>query len=308
MPVKLKAARTMVLWAVAMLTASWVTAVPLVARPSAAEQRTRAWAKSLVPMLAGTDSAARKAALTLITKQLQAKPYPTAWLVYGYWLAPLMISGHYRTVAHLARQGILAAPAYTGVVDRLLIFRIQALAAMHRNAAALRNAKSLFNVCTMADTGTALLILDQRLDAVYHDHPGIVRRFIHEERTGSQLPADDSEPINRSGVLASIDVHGDAYLARLKSLSGSRIRGLDDKGDLPLRIRGLEEKGDLLLLADHPAKALKCFQSMEAYAKDPGQLLSFQKFVCRAIRAQDGTIGWANAYLLRAVQSAGPTR
>jgi hypothetical protein len=273
-----------------MLTASWVTAVPLVARSSAAEQRTRAWAKSLVPMLAGTDSAARKAALTLIAKQLQSKPYPTAWLVYGYWLAPLMISGHYRTVAHLARQGILAAPAYTGVVDRLLIFRIQALAAMHRNAAALRNAKSLFNVCSMADTDVALLILDQRLDVVYHDHPEILRQFVREQRLGAEIPANDAAPISRSGVLASIHVHGAAYLARLKTLTSRKIRKL-------------EEKGALLLLADQPDKALTCFQSMEDYARNPGQLLSFEKFVCRAIRAQDGTIGRANAYLLQAIQS-----
>ena len=295
MSVNPRRARTVLLSAMAMFTASWVTVVPLIARPSAAELQKRAWAKSLVPRLAGTDAAARKSALALIAKELQARPYPAAWLIYWYWLPPLMAGGHYRTVAHLALQGILAAPAYTGVIDRLLIFRIQALAAMHKNAAALRNAKSLFNVCTMADTGTALLILDQRLEVIYHGHPGIVRRFIHEERTGSELPADDSEPISRSGVLASIDVHGDAYLARLKNLSRNRIRGL-------------EEKGDLLLLADHPAKALKCFQSMEAYAKGPGQLLSFQKFVCRAIRAQDGTIGRANACLLQAVQSTGPTR
>lgn len=290
MPVKLKASRTILLCSMAMFTALWITAMPLVARPSAAEQRTRAWAKSLVPMLAGTDSAARKAALALIAKQLRAKPYPTAWLVYGYWLDPLMVSGHYRTVAHLARQAILAAPAYTGVVDQLLIFRIQALAAMHRNAAALRNAKSLFNVCTMADTDVALLTLDQRIEVVYHNHPKILRQFVREQRLGAEMPADDAEPIDRSGVLAPIKVHGDAYLARMKSLGGNKIREL-------------QEKGALLLLADQPDKALKCFQLMEAYARTPGQLLSFEKFVCRAIRAQDGTIGRANAYLLQAIQN-----
>ncbi len=291
MRIKTTATRTLSWPAITLSAALLAMLSPVAARPNAAELQRRAWAKSLVPQLAGADATARKAALELIAKQLQTRPYPAAWLVYWYWLPPLMSSGHYATVARLALQGVLAAPAGTGVVDRLLVFRIQALAAMHKDAAALRNAKSLFNVCTMADTGMALLVLDQRLEVVYHKHPRIMRQFVREERLGAQMPADDGEPIERSGVLASIQVHAGPYLARLKSIGANKARAL-------------MERGNLLLLADQPAKALRCFQSMEAYAKTSGQLLLLERFICRAIRAEDGTIGRANAHLLRAIQGA----
>jgi hypothetical protein len=290
---RIKVTAVFTVWLVATgLAAPELTAVPpATARPNAAELRRLAWAKGLVPRLAGAGAAARKAALSQITWELRTQPYPTAPLVYQYWLPPLMDHGHYRAVANLAMRGILAAPAYTFAIDRLLVFRIQALAAMHKNAAALRDAKSLFDVCRMQDTGTALLILDQRLDAVYRKHPNIVRRFVLEERSGAKMPSAGGGPIERSRVLASIQVHAGPYLARLKAIHSTGSSAL-------------MEKGDLWLLADQPAKALRCFQSMEAYAKTSRQLLLLERFICRAIRAEDGTIGRANAHLLRAIQGA----
>lgn len=292
MRIKSTATRAMFILSVAL--AIWPPlARAAVPGPNVAEIQMHAWAKSLVPRLAGVDPAARRAALASIAKQLQADPYPTALLIFRYWLPPLMAGGHQRTVVHLALQGILAAPAYTGVVDRLLIFRIQALVALHKDAAALRNAKSLFNVCTMGDTGMALLILDQRLEAVYHKDPTIVRQFVREQRLGAKMPADATEPMSRSRVLASIQVHAAAYMTRLKSVGG-------------IGIRALNERGNLLLLADKPAEALQCFRSLETNTTNWGQMLDFERSICRAIKAQDGTIGRANAYLLQAVQGSSP--
>ncbi len=290
MRIKVTAVRTMWLLATALLTPAMTIVSPATARPNAAELRRLAWAKSLVPQLAGAGAAARNAALSQIAGQLRAEPYPTTPLIYQYWLPPLMDHGHYRAVVNLAMRGILAAPAYTFAIDRLLIFRIQALAAMHKDAAALRDAKSLFNVCRMQDTGTALLILDQRLDVTYHNHPNIVRQFVMEEREGARMPAEGDRHIIKSTVLAFVQVHASLYLARLKQIRGSGSNAL-------------MEKGDLLLLADQPAKALQCFQSMEAYATNAKQLLLLERFICRAIRAEDGTIGRANAHLAQAIHS-----
>ena len=291
MRIKVAAVFTVWLVATALVTPALTIVSPATARPNAAELRRLAWAKSLVPQLAGAGAAARNVALSQITGELRTEPYPTAPLIYQYWLPPLLDHGHYRAVVDLTMRGILAAPAYTFAIDRLLVFRIQALAALHKDATALRDAKSLFDVCRMQDTGTALLILDQRLDVVYHNHPNIVRRFLLEERLGAKMPLDGRGPIERSSVLASIEVHASPYLARLKSIHGTGSSAL-------------MEKGDLWLLADRPAKALQCFQSMEAYAKTSKQLLLLERFICRAIRAEDGTIGRANAHLLRAIQCA----
>ena len=289
MSIKSMAIRMFLAAITAMLTAPRVGASPPLSRAAARELRARQWAASLEPWLAGKDAANRKAALASITREINAAPYVTVPLVYQFWLPPLMDGGHYRTVANLAMQAVLAAPAYTFAIDRLLVFRIQALAAMHKDAAALRDAKSLFDVCRMQDTAMALVILDQRIDAVYHNDPAIMRRFVLEEREGARMPAEGDRHIIKSTVLASVQVHAGPYLARLKSIHGTGSSAL-------------MEKGDLWLLAARPAKALQCFQLMEAYATNAKQLLLLERFICRAIRAEDGTIGRANAHLITSVQ------
>ncbi len=289
MRIKFTPARITVFLTVAFLTAPLVAVTPILARPDARQIRMRAWAASLVPQLTGAGSTARKMALALISKRLRATPDATAVLVYQYWLGPLMAGGHYRTVARLARQGVLAVPANPGALDHLLIFRIQALAALGREHAALRNAKSLFDVCPLWGTATALVILEQRLYAVYWHDPGVVQQFRREELSGAAIPADRHEPVTRSGVLASIRVNAKPYLDRLQRVGGHGTRAW-------------MEKGDLLLLADKPREAIKYFREVAAMARNQRDFLFDENNVGRAIKAEDGTIGRANAHLIAVVR------
>lgn len=81
------------------------------------------------------------------------------------WLPLLMAHKDYPAVAKLARLEILLNPGQTSKTGKFQEFRVQALLAMGKNQAALRNAKSFFDVCTMPRTAQAVLLLAKCLNA-----------------------------------------------------------------------------------------------------------------------------------------------
>jgi hypothetical protein len=109
---------------------------------------------------------------------------------------------------------------------------------------------------------------------------------------GAKIPADENEPIVRCGVLAAVTVHAGAYERQLQSLHGA--------GNWTLL-----EKGNLLLLAGQPRQAIKDFRAMVAMAGNSKEFLTDENHICRAIKAEDGTIGRANAHLLSSAKAAG---
>jgi len=203
-------------------------------------------------------------------------------------LNPLMQQHRYKLVESLAMQGVLGDPGNTFAVDRLMLFRIQALLDAGHNRQALRNTKSLFNVCTLYHTKIVLSLLQQCLDKVYAHHPAILRRFISQQIAGAKMPVAD-EPISRCGIMAAITINAKAYEARLAQLKGS------DR-------RTLSAKANLLLLADHPRAALKDLRQVAAMAGSQQEFVADESDVCRAIKAEDGTIGRANAHLLQTLR------
>ncbi len=240
--------------------------------------------------LQGTNRRAQAGAISFIEAEMRSHPGHAVMELDRYWLRELMAIGRYRTTAKLARQGVLAVPGWEGVVANLLMYRVEALTALGHSHAALRNAKSLFNVCPLRTSGAALVILDQCLGVVYWKHPGIVAEFEREQRVGSAMPADDSEPIIRSGVMASIQVNAKPYLKRLA--------GIHSQSPHALLI-----KGNLLLLAAEPLKAIKCFRMIEDFASPGSQFLAAEENICRAIKAEDGTVGRANSHRLQFLKS-----
>lgn len=262
----------------------------IVAIPTATAQTyiafTPARENAVTQALKGTDRRAQAGAIAFIEAELRGHPGRTVEQLDWHWIPELMAKGRYRTAAKLARQGVLATPDWDGVMAKLLKYRVEALTALGHSQAALRNAKSLFNVCPLRYTGTALMILDQCLGVVYWNHPGIVAEFEREQRFGSAMPADDNEPILRSGVMASIQVNAKPYLKRLAQIHGQSAHAL-------------LMKGNLLLMADEPRKAIKCFHMIEDFANAGKQFMAAENDICRTIKAEDGTVGRANSHLLQ---------
>ncbi len=234
------------------------------------------------------DRNSRPAAVAFISKKLQTDAHHNVGQLYMYWLEPLMKQHAYGLVESLAMQGILGDPGNTDAVDRLMFFRISALLKAGHDKQALRNAKSLFNVCTLYHTKIALTLLQQCLDKVYGHNPAILRRFISQQITGAKMPVAD-EPITRCGILAAITINAKAYQARL-----AQLKGTDN--------RTLSAKANVLLLAGKPRAALRCLREVAAMAGNRQQFILDESDVCRAIKAEDGTIGRANAHLLQTLR------
>ena len=90
-------------------------------------------------------------------------------------------------------------------------------------------------------------------------------------------------------MLSGIKVEAAAYLTRAW-------------GRLGQSYYDLMGRGDLLLLADRPREAIKYFREVAAMANNQRDFLFDESNVCRAMKAEDGTIGRANAHLLAVVR------
>lgn len=243
--------------------------------------------------LASGTTAQTQWAVKRIATLLQAPDhYSVPYQLQYNWLPTLLRRRDYPAVAALAEVDILHNPGLTENIDAILADRIRVLLAMEKPNAALRNAKSLFNICSLADAKSVLLLVGRCVATVFRDHPDITHAFIAEEIAGAKMPADEHEPIDRCGVLAAVRVDAGAYERKLRALHGT--------GNWTLL-----EKGNLLLLADQPRQALKDFRAMVAMADSAKDFLNDENHFCRAIKAEDGTVGRADAHLLSSVKAAG---
>ena len=199
------------------------------------------------------------------------------------WLPLLMAQKDYQAVAKLARLQIVLNPRQTSKLEKFQEFRVQALLAMGKNQAALRNAKSFFDVCSMHRTVQAVLLLAKCLHA---QGPGGIRQeaeFQQQELSGERAPAA-GHPAHTCAILAAITVNPKPYVAAAKA---------PGNGDF----RALVGKGNLMLLAAQPARARELFnQAYDLAAKK--DLPAISERIASSIRAEDGTIGRANQWVL----------
>jgi tetratricopeptide (TPR) repeat protein len=218
----------------------------------------------------------------------------------GHWLAGLMKAGRYDEVARLSLEATVTLPWNVSVVEYLQTYRVRALLKMGKPQEALAAAKGLFNVCRMKSTASVLELHVDCLKAAYPSDAAIIDRFRSEQTAGSVLPAGrdpaqiTSQPPavgSQSSVLAGIKVDGSAYEAAIQQYAG------EDYG-------GLVSRGNLLLLADRPKEARAAFEKAYALASDK-DLATATESIARCMRAEDGTIGRANAWLLSLRPTAG---
>lgn len=200
-------------------------------------------------------------------------------LRYG-WLPTLMAQKDYAAAAKLSRLAIVLNPGQTSNMANFQAFRVSALLAMGKTHAALRNAKSLFDVIAMRRTATAAVLVAQCLRAQGADGAAQQAAFEHEEIAGEAPPV--AGHARNSAILAGIHVNDQPYLRAIREQSDYTVAGL-------------VAKGNLWLLAGKPAKARQCFD--DAYDMAGTNMLAMiSERIASSIRAQDGTIGAANAW------------
>ena len=237
----------------------------------------------ITEQLASNDPAVRQQGIDAIRARFATRGLSD---LRSYFLRPMMANKQYAEVAELIMEGILACPGETRSVEQVLLIRIKALIALGKAEEALVNSKSLFNVATMGGTSEAILAVAECLNAARADDPQLFNRFREEQIAGSKAP--ETQPATRPAgaklsVLAGIKVDPAPYNQALKKITAEDASGL-------------MARGNLLLLADRVKEARVVFERL--YSLAGSDINEASEAIARLIKAEDGTIGRANAWVL----------
>jgi len=201
------------------------------------------------------------------------------------WLRTLMGEKRFDEVEEFTIAVINAHPTDLRLIELCQQARIRAKLMQNKPQEALPLAKGFYNVCAMPDTSKAIEIIAECLyDISADDDPaGAVKRFkleqIHGAATTQPSPTD-------ANTLSKIQIDPKEFIPGLEHAD------LADNGwDAAMG------KGNLLLLSGQPTEATKAFQKAYSLASD-NNLAAATEAVARAMRAQDGTVGRANAWIL----------
>jgi len=214
----------------------------------------------------------------------------------GHWLAKLRDAQHYEDVVSLAQATTLVAPTDLRSVEYAQDYRARALLALGRPQEALAVAKGLFNVAQMKNVAADLTFIVDCLKVAYPCNDAIIDQFRQEQVAGSVLTnqlSTFSATTGQSSLLGSIIVDGSPYAAAIQQYRASTDYS------------SLVSLGNLLLLSDRATEAHAVFEQAYGLADD-NHLAGATESIARCMKAEDGTIGRANAWLLSISPPASP--
>ena len=268
----------------------------------------RAEAEALVKQIqqeiAAADAAAIEKVVADYDKLLEDDSPQAANLLRDRWIKELMDKRFHRQVEVMCLKAILAEPADTALVEALQQARITANLAAQNPRRALEQAKGLYNVSSLATTSSAMLVVAECLSAAYPDKPEIVQQFELQQVAGATAPATTqptTPPTTRATTAAATTRAGDSVLAGIQVDDAEYRQTIAHSNSEDFT--SLMGRGNLLLLADRPAPARSLFERAYAQASN-AQLPAASEALARQMKAQDGTIGRANAW----VESIRPVR
>jgi len=157
---------------------------------------------------------------------------------------------------------------------------------------ALAAAKAYYNCCALDKTPAATQLLAQAL--ANGKDKTLLDRFIQQQaaaaqpQTASADGAPASPPVDLGeNVLKSIAIDPTPYAAKIADLAAG-----------PQDFETLSARGNLLLLSDKGAEAKEVFETALKLAFDQKHVSAGMANVARALRARDGNVSAANAYLM----------
>ena len=218
--------------------------------------------------------------------------------VWRTWLPGLMTQQRYQAVADISLDSISTRPV-DGIV-KLLALRVQALLDLNKPADALAAAKSYYNVCPLANTDDGVNLIGVCLAKLHPDDAEIVHRLRDEQATAAESPttspsdATASAATTRPSMISSIAIDASVYQWGLDHWSKRTIVFNDRVG-----------YANLLLAADRGHDAEKVFRDLYQFAAKPADLTTAAEGIARALRAEDGNVGRANAWIMSLQQAAG---
>jgi hypothetical protein len=232
------------------------------------------------------DLATQTQAITDLKQQLLERPREMAAQIQQSRVLDAMIAMQRNVEA--AEICLLCLNAQADRMDRVQYFmglRTQALLNAKQYEQALVAAKCLFNVQTIRGTPQAILLLARVLPLVRPEDSGIAQRFklqqitLAESGSGpNELPAELGNPI-----LPSIKVDPKLYDGNgLRAEHNSEWRRMGE--------------GNLALLSDDPEKAMQIFRAL-SFSSNTAVKQAALEAIARAMKARDGGIAAANAYI-----------
>lgn len=242
----------------------------------------------ILQKIASDDAAVRHSVIEYFKDRLNSQPSRVIELRSQVFKA-LLTNKHYDEALDLANYAIFAVPHDARSVETFQQAKVKSLLAAGKTEEALSNAKSLFNVATMAGTSEAILLVAECLNAARPKDKDIFNKFREEQMAGA-APQSLETPAAVNGakgprctVLDSIKVDAKAYDEALAKLTAEDYQGL-------------MARGNLLLMADRVKEAREVFERMYSLSGS-SELVDSSEALARTIRAEDGTIGRANAWV-----------
>jgi hypothetical protein len=210
------------------------------------------------------------------------------------WLTALLQTGQHAEVEQLAVKGIINFATRDYSVAGVQRARVEAFLASEKYDDAVVAAKGYYNVAPLKDTEKAVNLVAQCLEKMHEGDLTTARRFKSQQVEWSSAT---TKPVGTNAelgdnVLASIKVPAEPFSPAAQAIT---IQDFENQ----------MAKGNLLLLADNGAGARKAFDAAEKLAATPREMTEAISGIARAIRAESGAIGPANAYILQQQQKAG---
>jgi hypothetical protein len=228
---------------------------------------------------------------------------PDTWTIktVGAWFDLLEDKQRYDAIEVLGVSTISARPDLLELLEKAQAARVRAKLATGKSAEALVMAKSLYNVCSMPYTSQAIDLVCQALYEVnvQRDPAAMVKKFKVEQINGAQPPAAGTAAPSSQPSLAAASENRSVMLAGIK-IGTFEFQTVLDHPKASTHVHEFEKqmaRGNLLLMGDHVDEAEKIFQKAYALAAEKNMATATEA-VARAMRARDGTVGRANAWIL----------
>jgi hypothetical protein len=220
------------------------------------------------------------------------------------WRPMLMAAKEYQLVEDLGMIAIDARPYDITIVQSAQKGRVMGLLAEEKYDQALAEARSFYNVATLKSTNDAIDLMYRALNK--SRDPAVATGFKMQQIADGDAPlptaslaaftnSDASTRPTQPSVLDSIEVDTDIYAPVLNSVGVS-------KG-----YKNLVTRGYLYLLCNRAAEAQKCFEDACKLANGGGrQMREAVEGIAQSMRAEDGNVARANAFILSLQQDPTP--
>jgi len=223
------------------------------------------------------------------------------WVLWFDWFPALMKIQRYPDVADIAAQSVNSNPQ-PDVIASLLEWRIRALLLMNKPAEALESAKSYYNACPWKQTDYAVQLVGLCLSQCNPADQTIGQRFRDGQSAASLSGIAAATQPDRGGVGAAGRIVPGAMegIPMLKSITIDSKLYEDGLTEWVTHTRRANERANyanLLLAADRGEEAETIFRDLYGTARTQDQINIAYEGIARALRAEDGNVARANAWL-----------